>query len=123
MHQSDLEKSLHLFVLGLLATLSESYLIESNLESGKGRCDIILVPRSPAYGKGIVLEFKKGEKENLEKYAEEALAQIKAQDYPSRLRKLKYEGPIFCYGIASYRKELFVKIENLPVELTKSRVF
>lgn len=115
LHQSDLERSLHLFILGLLATLSESYLIESNLESGKGRCDICLIPRSGVSGKGVVLEFKKGNKEDLEQLAEEALIQIKTQDYPARLRKLKYEGPILCYGIASYKKELVVKLEQLPV--------
>ncbi len=114
--QSDLEKSLHLFVLGLLAALSENYLIDSNLETGKGRCDIMLCPHSSTssiQSKGILIEFKKGEKKDLHSLAEEALTQIKEKKYKIRFDKLKYKGPVLCYGIASHKKELFVKMEIL----------
>ncbi len=117
LHQSDLERSLHLFVLGLLAALSETYLIDSNLETGKGRCDIMLCPHPSASDgiSGIIIEFKKGAKENLEVLAEEALTQIKKLDYHSRFRKCHFKGPVLCYGIASYKKELFVKMELLHI--------
>ena len=113
LHQSDLERSLHLFVLGLLASLSESYLIDSNLEAGKGRCDIMLSPHPSFQGNGIIIEFKKGKKEELESLAEEALAQIKEKNYRARFDKMKYKGPILFYGVASCKKELFVKMEVL----------
>ena len=117
LHQSDLERSLHLFVLGLLAALSEAYLIDSNLETGKGRCDIMLCPYPFASvgSRGVIIEFKKGQKGELETLAEEALAQIKELDYHTRFRKCHFKGPILCYGIASYKKELLVKMELLQI--------
>ena len=39
------ERSYHLFVLGLLVLLEESYLVKSNRESGYGRYDILLFQR------------------------------------------------------------------------------
>ena len=44
---SEPERSYHLFVLGLLVLLEESYLVRSNRESGYGRYDILLIPRDP----------------------------------------------------------------------------
>ena len=108
---NDLERSLHLFVLGLLVSLSERYIVDSNIESGKGRYDIMLCPRS-SLDPGILLEFKKGE--NLEKLSLDALEQIKAQNYKARLKNLGYLGPVLAYGIATYKKELLVKMELLP---------
>ncbi len=114
LRHSDLERSLHLFVLGLLASLSESYTIDSNLETGKERCDIMLCPHfSNSQAKGILIEFKKGGKKELEALANEAILQIKENSYQTRFRKLKYQGPILCYGIASYKKELLVKLETI----------
>ena len=115
LHQSDLERSLHLFVLGLLAALSKEYLIDSNLKTRKGRCDIMLCPHSTSskHLNGIIIEFKKKNKKELTSLADEALLQIKERDYLSRFHKLRYKGPLLCYGIASYKKELFVKIETL----------
>ena len=109
LHQSDLERSLHLFVLGLLANLSENYLIDSNLETGKGRCDIMLCPHSFFRASAILLEFKKGPKEELPLLAKQALTQIKEKEYQARFHKLKYKGPVFCYGIAVCAKHVVVK--------------
>ena len=72
--KNDLERSLHLFVLGLLASLSERYIVDSNIESGKGRYDIMLCPKPYSQDPVIILEFKKGK--NLENCAEKALAQV-----------------------------------------------
>ena len=52
------ERSYHLFVLGLLVFLEESYLVKSNRESGYGRYDILLIPRDPKQ-LGIIIELKK----------------------------------------------------------------
>ena len=46
--ENEPEKSYHLFVLGLLVTLSRSYLVRSNRESGYGRFDIVLIPQRHA---------------------------------------------------------------------------
>jgi hypothetical protein len=107
--KNDLERGLYLFVLGLLASLSDRYIVDSNIESGKGRYDIMLCPRSCSQDPAVILEFKKGE--HLEKLAEEALAQIQEKNYIARLQKLRFSGSVLCYGIASYKKELVVKLE------------
>ncbi len=114
LQESDLERSLHLFVLGLLVSLSDRYIVTSNLESGYGRYDIMLCPRmpNPSNNLGVLLEIKKGKQENLEELAEEALSQIKAKEYPSQLRTLGYFGEVLFYGIGSYKKELLVKLER-----------
>ena len=109
---NDLERSLHLFVLGLLASLSDRYIVDSNLESGKGRYDICLSPKSPSQDPGIILEFKKGKKEELENLAKTALDQIKESLYVTHLQKQGHLGLIFFYGIASCKKEILVKKET-----------
>ena len=111
--ENDLERSLHLFVLGLLASLSDRYAIDSNLESGKGRYDICLSPKLPSQESAILLEFKKGKKEDLERLAQEALDQIEKNLYATHLKKHGYLGSVICYGIASYKKEIFVRSKTL----------
>lgn len=68
------EKVYHAFVLGLLVGLRDSYEVKSNRESGYGRYDVMLIPRTSkgpnnhsgagtnnwsSSGKGFVIEFKK----------------------------------------------------------------
>ncbi|MBM3198768.1 MAG: hypothetical protein FJZ58_05900, partial [Chlamydiae bacterium] len=62
---SDLERSLHMFVLGLLASVSERYKVKSNLEAGYGRYDILMYPRS-VNDPAILIEFKKGKAKQLQ---------------------------------------------------------
>ncbi|MES2200294.1 MAG: AAA family ATPase, partial [Chlamydiota bacterium] len=52
------ERVYHAFVLGLLASLRDSYEIKSNKESGLGRYDVCLFPKD-LEKLGIILEFKK----------------------------------------------------------------
>ena len=52
------EKSYHLFVLGMLVMLKESYVVKSNGESGLGRYQIMLIPKK-GQKPGIIVEFKK----------------------------------------------------------------
>lgn len=108
--QPDLERSLHLFVLGLLASLSERYIIKSNLESGDGRYDIFMHPKNNS-DTAVVLEFKKGLSPELDNLAEQALAQIKEKKYTSLVKDFGYKGEIICYGIAVFKKNLAVKME------------
>ena len=51
------ERFYHGFVLGLLVSLHSRYEVLSNRESGYGRCDVMIVPRSPGQP-GVVLELK-----------------------------------------------------------------
>ena len=49
----------HGLILGLIALMDNHYKIKSNRESGDGRYDICLFPKTPKYP-GIIMEFKWG---------------------------------------------------------------
>ena len=51
------ENFYHGFVLGLMVELADKYVVTSNRESGFGRYDIMLEPRSPE-DNAAILEFK-----------------------------------------------------------------
>lgn len=77
----------HAFVLGLLAGLRGVYDIRSNAESGYGRGDIVMCPKTARYPLGYVIEFKAvGEGADIERVFAGAFAQIAEQDYASALR-------------------------------------
>jgi len=114
--KNDPERSFHMLVLGLLAGLSDRYMIKSNRESGHGRYDIMLIPRT-SQDSGIVIEFKKAKEKGeavLMASAKEALEQIKSRSYATEIRSSGYLGPIFCYGIAVYKKHVVVNLETIP---------
>ena len=107
------ERSYHLFVLGLLVLLNDSYEILSNRESGYGRYDIMLVPRDLSKS-GIVIEFKKAlasQGESLENAADKALEQIEEKKYEQSLRAKGIQ-KIFCYGIGISGKNVLVKMTS-----------
>jgi hypothetical protein len=52
----------HVYTLGLLAVLSDDYVIKSNRESGEGRYDSLLTPHDKAKH-GVVIEIKSIEKQ------------------------------------------------------------
>ncbi len=109
---SEPEKSYHLFVLGLLVMLNDTYEVKSNRESGFGRYDIMLIPREP-HKRGIIIEFKKvSELENLESAAQKALDQIHQKHYAQELRSQGIKESI-AYGIAFHGKKVLVKSEVL----------
>lgn len=77
------ERFYHGFVLGLIVDLEERYRITSNRESGFGRYDIMLEPRS-VNDPAIIIEFKIQDPEdekNLSQTVEAALQQIDAKNY------------------------------------------
>ncbi len=82
------EKVYHAFVLGIMLGLSGSYDVKSNRESGYGRYDVTLAPKSKS-SHGIIFEFKKidpGENKTLETACDEALKQIEAKEYKTELK-------------------------------------
>jgi len=110
---NDPERSIHMLVLGLLAGLSDRYMIKSNRESGHGRYDIMLISRTPQ-DPGIVIEFKRAKSEDkieLALKAQEALEQIRDKSYVTDIRGSGYCGPVFCYGIAVFHKHVVINME------------
>ena len=88
-------------VLGLCAVLSSRYFVKSNSESGHGRFDIQLLPKTKA-NPGFIFEFKhaKTDTEDLEVLAEEALGQIDVKKWDSNIIKI---------GIAFRGKKAVIK--------------
>ena len=80
------ERFYHGFVLGLIVELAEDYTIRSNRESGLGRYDVLLYPKT---GKdGIIIEFKavrEEKNETLESAVNMALQQIEEKHYEQEL--------------------------------------
>jgi len=113
--KKDPELSIHMLVLGLLAGLSDRYLIQSNRESGDGRYDVMLKPKQ-SQNSGILIEFKRAtgdDNATLLAKAQKALEQIAEFNYAAQMRTDGYHGPILCYGIAVCGKHLVVNMETI----------
>ncbi len=119
--QGEPERFYHGFVLGLMVELEDRYVITSNRESGFGRYDVMLEPRSLApsaalQGKdaaphkdvppdAIIIEFKVQDTEETEltETARSALKQIEERDYQAALiargipeERIRKYGFAFC---------------------------
>lgn len=105
------ERFYHGFVLGLLVSERNRYLIRSNRESGYGRYDICMYPKKKDLP-GIIIEFKvqneNAGEETLSDTADIALQQIEAKDYASDLKSEGVED-ILKYGFAFAGKKVFIK--------------
>ena len=100
----------HGLVLGLIALMDNQYKIQSNRESGDGRYDIGLIPRTNCYP-GILIELKwkrRLEAEALDALAEEALDQIDQKRYDSEMKAVGIKD-IMKFGIAFSGKRVRIK--------------
>ncbi len=115
LYLNECERNLHLFVLGILVLFEKEYAVRSNRETGKGRYDIMLMPKITGYA-GWVIELKKvypEKKETLESVVNVALQQIKTKKYTEDLRDYGIQ-TIVAVGVAVLGKQLMVKHEILP---------
>jgi len=90
------ERVIHGFIVGLLVGLGPEYEVRSNRESGYGRYDVMVLPRSSGRP-GVVLELKTVDGDAGETPANalaSALAQIQAREYATELRE-RGASPIF----------------------------
>jgi len=85
--ESEPEKFYHGLVLGLLVDLHDRYVLTSNRESGYGRYDVMLEPRT-SEDIAIILEFKVQDPEDeksLQETVQAALRQIEEKQYEQNL--------------------------------------
>ena len=108
--RSQPERFYHGFVLGLLVEVRDLYEIRSNRESGYGRYDVMLNPKTKE-NDGIILEFKvkESEEKTLEETVQTALAQIEAKKYDTELLQLGVSKEhIRHYGFAFEGKKVLI---------------
>lgn len=112
--KSEPERFYHGFVLGLIVELSERYVITSNRESGFGRYDVVLEPKTQE-DCAVIIEFKVRDPEEeatLEATAAEALLQIERKKYGAALEaKGIVPGRIRKYGFAFEGKVVLIQGE------------
>ena len=112
----DAEESFyHGWMLSLTGLFLDTHYISSNRETGDGRADLLLEPKSKRYP-GVIFEFKilRGEKEEgkileekLNVLARKAYKQIQEMNYEAELKKRNVD-KIYKYGVAFYKKTLSV---------------
>ena len=98
----------HGFVLGLLVHLENQYEVRSNRESGYGRVDLWMRPKTPGRP-GVVIEFKVKDVDKPERAAlEEAAMQVREKHYTADLLAAGIS-PVYEYAIAFDGKKAFVR--------------
>ncbi|WP_407537956.1 PD-(D/E)XK nuclease domain-containing protein [Cetobacterium somerae] len=105
----DSEKYYHHFMLGVLLTLGDKYIITSNRESGYGRYDIALEPKDKS-NYGLIFEFKIGDKNSIEEKAREALAQINEKKYDISMKN-NGVSKVIKIGMAFSGKDVVIESE------------
>jgi len=105
----------HGWMLSLTGLFMDTHYISSNRETGDGRADLLLEPKSRKYP-GVIFEFKvlreqesdkKVLEEKLKELAQNAYQQILDKNYDAELRKRNVK-TIYRYGVAFHRKTLSV---------------
>lgn len=113
---SEPERFYHGLVLGLLSELYDTYEVKSNRESGYGRYDVMVIPKTDKQKDAMILEFKVCDIETegtLEDTAEAALQQIKERQYDAELIARGIDRKhIRHYGFAFRGKKVLIKEEE-----------
>ena len=115
------EKPYHNLILGTILQLDDLFKIESNIERGYGRTDLIMTPRNNKYA-GYIFEFKAVEDEkDIETELENALRQINDKKYGIKLRdemeKLENTSEIIKIGMVFCGKKVEMKWEIEKISL------
>jgi hypothetical protein len=112
----------HGFVLALVIQARDSHYIRSNRESGKGRYDVAVFPKTANDGNlGILLEFKRVKTDDaLEIAARAALGQIDDKQYDHELKQYAHIQNIVRIGIVFSDKAVLSAYQQ--VDCKRSRL-
>lgn len=109
--ETEPERFYHGFVLGLMVTLENRYIITSNRKSGFGRYDVLMEPRNKS-DDAIIMEFKvqdTDEEKELADTVEAALRQIEEKKYESSLEARGIpKNRVRKYGFAFQGKKVLI---------------
>ncbi len=104
------ESFYHGFLLALLSTCA-NWQVASNVETGRGRCDILVQRRDRKLG--FVVEVKQvRDPDQLKDACEAAMRQIEEKDYTAILRRYRVK-EIWTYGVAFWDKECQVLMKRI----------
>ena len=94
----------------LLNCLSYYYQIESEAESGQGRADVVLIPKTSHRDHAMVIEYKVGQDvSDLPSLAEAGLRQIEAKGYATRARAHAHVKRVLQICLAFSGKEVVMR--------------
>ena len=104
------EQFFHVYTLGLLAVLSDDYIISSNRESGEGRYDIVLIPRN-SNNNGIIIEIKQIENQQENEDDTDFIDRIndKINEALEQIERKKYYKTLLAHRIE------LEKIKRVPI--------
>lgn len=109
------EKRYQILITGILAILFDQYVVKSEVNNQRGRCDIMISPKEDN-NLGIVVEIKqykaKTSKSRLEAYASSAINKIKEKQYYQELKERDIKH-IVLYGIACSPTSLKIQYEEM----------
>ncbi|MEL6412533.1 MAG: PD-(D/E)XK nuclease domain-containing protein, partial [Bacteroidota bacterium] len=98
-----------------LSMLSSYYRIESEYESGVGKADVMLIPKSSSNHQALILEYKVSkEVEELPDTAKAGLAQLLAKDYAAKARLEAHVQSILAVSLAFCGKQVALEYEAIP---------
>ena len=103
------------FMLCLMSLLAAYYRVESEYESGLGRADAVLIPKSSSNPQALILEYKVGkEVEELPDTAKAGLAQLLQKDYAAKVRWEAHVQSILAVSMAFCGKQVAMEYEVIP---------
>ncbi|MEL6413239.1 MAG: PD-(D/E)XK nuclease domain-containing protein, partial [Bacteroidota bacterium] len=98
-----------------LSMLSSYYRIESEYESGVGKADVMLIPKSSSNHQALILEYKVSkEVEELPDTAKAGLEQLLAKDYAAKARLEAHVQSILAVSLAFCGKQVAMEYEVIP---------
>ena len=104
------------FMLCLLSSLSYYYLIESERESGRGRPDVMLIPKATHGDQAMVIEYKVGQDvAGLPGLAEAGLSQIRAKGYGTQAKSQAHVKKLLQVCLAFSGKEMALQYEEVTL--------
>ena len=104
------------FMLCLLSCLSYYYLIESERESGRGRPDVMLIPKATHGDQAMVIEYKVGQDvAGLPALAEAGLSQIRAKGYGTQAKSQAHVKKLLQVCLAFSGKEMALQYEEITL--------
>ena len=111
--RDEVERFYKGFLLGMLAIAINEYVVESEMESGYGRLDVVVYPKDKSYGRyAAVFEVKRSSKDDdLETLSKDALKQIKERRYYLKMQSLGYK--VIGFGIAFCGKKVEISTNIL----------